>query len=122
MPAILKIKDENGKIYQIPAIRGEKGNAIETGTYTGTGEFGPGAPTQLNLPFKAKLLCISEENPTGELLFWMEGLASFLCLGSETNTAVKINVSENLVTFYHTENAAKQYNASETKYRYIAFG
>ena len=122
MPAILKIKDENGKIYQIPAIRGEKGNAIETGLYTGNGEYGSENPTCLNLPFKAKLICISKETPAGEMLFWMEGLSSFLHLGGETNVAAQINVSENTVSFYHTENAARQYNESETKYRYIAFG
>jgi len=122
MPAILKIKDKEGKIYSVPAIRGERGNAMETGGYTGDGAFGAENPNSLTFPFTPKLLCISKENPSGEFLFWMEGLPCFLRVGNiNGENGAELLVAENSVTFYHTENAALQYNEENVHYRYIAW-
>ena len=121
MPAILRIKDKNGKIYPIPAIRGERGNAVETGGYTGNGTFGAENPTRLTFPFTPKLLCISKENPSGEFLFWMEGIPCFLRVGNiNGENGAEITVSENTAAF-HAETAAAQYNETDVRYRYIAW-
>lgn len=120
MPAILRIKDNQGKIYPIPAIRGERGNAVETGGYTGNGAFGAENPNVLTFPFKPKLLCISKENPSGEFLFWMEGLTCCLRVGNTNGeNGAQITVSENTASF-HAETAALQYNETNVKYYYIA--
>ena len=121
MPAILRIKDKEGKIYPIPAIRGEKGTAVETGEYTGTGAFGTENPKRLTFPFQPKLLCISKENPSGEFLFWMEGLPRFSRVGNANGAnGAEITVSENTVIFY-AQTAAEQYNEENVKYRYAAW-
>ena len=122
MPAILRLKDKEGKIYSVPAIRGERGNAVETGGYTGNGTFGTENPNRLTFPFTPKLLCISKENPSGEFLFWMEGLPRFLLVGNTNGeNGAEITVSENAVAFHHTKTSALQYNEQNVKYRYVAW-
>ena len=123
MPAILKIKDEKGNIHPIPAIRGEKGNTIETGVYTGTGDFGEEEPNRLTFSFVPKFVCIAKENPMGEFLFWMEGLPCFLRMGGVyAGNGAQVRVSGNTLIFYHTENPLWQYNDIGEKYRYFALG
>ena len=123
MPAILKIKDQNGKIHPIPAIRGEKGNSIETGSYTGTGTFGETKANQLEFSFRPKFVCIASEKTEGEFLFWMEGLPCFLRMGGNNGgNGAQVNVSEHTLSFYHKENSESQYNLQNEIYRYFALG
>ena len=62
-----------------------------------------------------------QENPSGEFLFWMEGIPCCLRVGNiNGENGAEITVSENAAAF-HAETAAAQYNETDVRYRYIAW-
>lgn len=113
---------------------------IATGSYVGTGTYGPDNPNSLTLPFPPKLLMIAPaaygidfEDTNTETYFyesaiWFAGTTKLAYRDSVTHYDIAyctFSVSGNTISWYsNTANgsARTQLNTAGTKYAYIAIG
>ena len=108
---------ESGYVFKSMGQLGDKAR-IATGSYTGTGTYGPSNPNSLTFGFVPKLVVVRATGGDGGHS-WIIGCNH----GKGGNDAwVTITWNSNTVAWYHNSSADYQLNASGTKYYYLAIG
>lgn len=95
-----------------------------TGSYVGSGTFGPSNPTSLTFDFVPKFVIIKADAASyafGEGMF-ITGTAATNTVSGNGASIVSLTWSANGLSWYGTENAGWQLNLSGVTYRYAAFG
>ena len=118
-----KITDVLGNLIAIPAGQIEGGVKIATGSYTGTGTYGPSNPNSLTFDFEPKLVAIHDGSInlfSPYTLLWFYG-ATMMVGQDSSYTKSEISVSGNTFSFVGNSALAQQ-NVSGNTYHYIAIG
>lgn len=109
--------------YDVPICQ------YETGSYVGTGTYGPSTPNTLTFSFKPKVVFIDGSNKEilsskGQSLSMinMASNTAYVNLNNGTITMLNLSWSGNSVSYWHQTNQNFQFNASGNTYNYIAIG
>ena len=116
-----KITDVLGNLISIPSGQIKDGVKIATGSYTGTGTYGPSNPNSLTFAFEPKLMLVNENSQYG--LIAIKDCAA--ALAAVNTMQQRVTWENKTVSWYCTgtnQSAFTQYNAAGTTYNYIAIG
>jgi len=103
------------------------GTKIQTGTYTGTGEFGPEHPTSLTFDFEPRLLIVRPydlnmwELSAGNLLLWVSGVGEDTIDNRDTTRHFTLN-GNTLSWYVDGVYASSAWQMSAGTYYYVAIG
>ena len=95
------------------------------GMYKGTGEFGTDHKNSLPVPFTPKLVMIWDTSGAATLVypFIPGGTADYKLSGvAQTGSVVYSTETPNTISWFHTEDAAKQFNTLDVDYIYVVLG
>ena len=94
---------------------------VATGSYNGTGTYGAGNPTTINVGFTPKMLLLATSplTPAGSLLAWFTGISK--ARAGTTGSFADVTVSGNSISLSSTD-ANTQMNTSGYTYYWFAIG
>lgn len=133
--AILRVKDNDGNIVEIPAIKGDKGDpgtGVVFGSYTGNASDGSSGTQEINLGFKAKVVLIialsskagmDNHGSSAEFTVVKNGQGSYIGGVEVARLATNANGNSVLTVQRVTATGGFVYNLNEQYkvYEYIAF-
>lgn len=122
------LKSLSDGISALPAaLVGQRFCRVMTGTYTGTGVYGPSGKNSLTFPVTPKFVMIMNAQNgfcgIGNCFSALWGLSAGprLWIAGDQYTNEVAAYSGNTMTWYETTYASRQLNESGTVYAYIAF-
>lgn len=122
-PALEDKTDKVATALGLPCVK------IETGSYTGTGTYGSSNPSSLTFGFVPKLVLVylTTLYPSGNGgwaggFLWAFNLSNTRIESSASNFALNFTLTNNTLSWYHTQGAYYQFNQSGTTHYYTAIG
>ena len=99
------------------------GARIATGSYTGTGTYGPSNPNTLTLGFVPKLVIIADTTDASRMNIWYTGLSQGI-YPYNSYLYNKYTLSGTMLSWYNNQatSAGDQLNFSGREYAYLAIG
>ena len=97
------------------------------GSYVGTGTYGQNAPTSLTFDFEPKFLVVARDGlqtaNSGDSFYWVSPSTGTVRITTSSYTyAAVVSAIRTTVSWFNSEGAHVQFNASGSKYHYVAFG
>lgn len=121
----IMMDDFNDAFDKIDAAVAAKGNCrIETGSYTGNGQYGIEHPSTLTFPFAPKEICIMQTNAPNTHIRFYPNAAETYAAYSDTVTQLTVSWSNGgkTLSWYTNLNATAQLNLNGKTYFYTVLG
>lgn len=121
-----KITDVLGNLIAIPAGQIKDGVKIATGSYTGTGTYGPSNPNSLTFEFVPKLVIVSTDSslhPYNSPGSWAWSfIYSYGAITTYVTSSMVYFALEDKTLKWYSESVNAQLNGSGTVYFFVAIG
>lgn len=121
-----KITDVLGNLISIPADQIKDGVKIATGSYTGTGTYGPSNPNSLTFEFVPKLVIVSTDSslhPYNSPGSWAWSfIYSYGAITTYVTSSMVYFALEDKTLKWYSESVNAQLNGSGTVYFFVAIG
>jgi hypothetical protein len=130
---IIRVRDADGNIVNIPAIVGPRGPAgsgdklsggaqIEAGSYTGTGTSGAANRNTLRFPFTPRLVVVHNPYHTSPACVMVRGASNCVSvMDGDNKYSITLEWGTDELSWYGAQ-SAYQLNAPGVTYHYVAIG
>ena len=123
-----EFNEDNRKVEQALTWLMNNRVRLVTGSYTGTGEYGPEHPTTLTFDFTPKLLFMYGNSPhvtsrSSQFTLADPSITTYLePHAGNDNSTLHLIWTENSVSWYNERDSGYQYNATGVEYHYVVIG